>query len=216
MNNVRPSFWRRLPLIRWWLARAWSGPLIQAVSRREHAQARIALSRGASPNLLVEQGDRHIPVLTAAALHDDADMIDVLLEYGADLEAAGPNSSSHPALHTAVLGHHWKAARRLVDAGASWDTPIRVLDATTLVAAMSLGGVDPSKVQVIETTLEKLVSGEHASAADIMDPISNSPQAQGLLALHRARSAEGALEMSLPFASPPVVDSVSPSSRPRL
>ena len=210
MTTPSSSWWRRLPWVRQALAAHWRRPLMEAVLGGEVAVARRALLKGASPDVVVESDNGPAPALVFAALADDAPMVSLLVEFGADLKARAPTMFSHDALATAMLARRWKSAamlaRRwksaavLVDAGAPWDVPIWVLDATSLASAMVMGGVDPSRVRPLETTLEALVLGEDHSLRDTASAarIWQEPQARELLAKHQARHASSRLEEALP------------------
>lgn len=64
-----------------------------------------------------------------AASSDDVEVLDALLDAGADIEAPGSVLSGGPPLTDAVAFGQWKAARRLVERGAN----------TTLWQAAALG-----------------------------------------------------------------------------
>src|SRR5215469_15027157 len=67
-----------------------------------------------------------------AASSDDVDLIDVLLDHGADIEAPGSVIGGGTPLSDAVAFGQWKAARRLVERGAR----------TTFWQAAALGLMD--------------------------------------------------------------------------
>jgi hypothetical protein len=77
---------------------------------------RQALAR--EPVLVRRQQDRHTP-LHIAARFDRPEVVDVLVEAGADLEDMGPGST---ALHDAVEFGSLAVARRLLERGANPDT----------------------------------------------------------------------------------------------
>lgn len=209
MTTPSLSWWRRLPWVRQALAAHWRRPLMEAVLGGEVAVARRALLKGASPDVVVEPDNGPAPALVFAALADDAPMVSLLVEFGADLKARATTLFSHDALATAMLARRWKSAAVLVDAGAPWDVPIWVLDATSLASAMVMGGVDPSRVRPLETTLEALVLGEDHSLRDTASAarIWQEPQARELLAKHQARHASSRLEEALP---PPTLAALPP------
>ena len=64
-----------------------------------------------------------------AASSDDVDVLDALLDHGADIEAPGAVFTGGPALSDAVVFAQWRAARRLLERGAT----------TTLWQAAALG-----------------------------------------------------------------------------
>mgnify|MGYP000075898481 CR=1 FL=1 len=64
-----------------------------------------------------------------AASSDDVRVLDALLDHGADIEAPGAVFTGGPAMSDAVVFAQWKAARRLLERGAT----------TTLWQAAALG-----------------------------------------------------------------------------
>lgn len=64
-----------------------------------------------------------------AASNDDVDVIDALLDAGADIEAPGAIFTGGPPMSDAVVFAQWRAARRLLERGA----------ATTIWQAAALG-----------------------------------------------------------------------------
>ena len=74
---------------------------------------------------------------TATALHwaassDDVDVIDALLDAGANIEEPGASFTGGPAMSDAVIFAQWNAARRLLERGAT----------TTIWQAAALGLAD--------------------------------------------------------------------------
>jgi uncharacterized protein len=53
-----------------------------------------------------------------AASSDDVDVLDALLDHGADIEAPGAVFTGGPAMSDAVVFAQWRAARRLLERGA--------------------------------------------------------------------------------------------------
>lgn len=70
--------------------------------------------------------------LHGAASSDDVEAIDALLDAGADIEKGGAVFTAGPAMSDAVVFGQWKAARRLLERGAS----------TTIWQAAALGLMD--------------------------------------------------------------------------
>ena len=64
-----------------------------------------------------------------AASSDDVDVLDALLDHGADIEAPGAVFTGGPAMSDAVVFAQWNAARRLLERGAT----------TTIWQAAALG-----------------------------------------------------------------------------
>lgn len=67
-----------------------------------------------------------------AASSDDVGVLDALLDHGAEIEASGAVFTGGPAMSDAVVFAQWRAARRLLERGAT----------TTLWQAAALGLVD--------------------------------------------------------------------------
>jgi uncharacterized protein len=63
-------------------------------------------------------GDHTETALHWAASCDDVEVIDVLLDHGADIEAPGAVIGGGTALADAVAFGQWRAARRLIERGA--------------------------------------------------------------------------------------------------
>lgn len=93
------------------------------------------IAAGADPNAAVTStsphGARETPLHWAAS-NDDVAVLDALLDGGADIEAPGAVFTGGPPMSDAVVFAQWKAARRLLDRGAT----------TTIWQAAALGLVD--------------------------------------------------------------------------
>jgi uncharacterized protein len=72
---------------------------------------------GADVNARCSGGHRETPLHWAAS-SDDVEVLDALLDAGADIEAPGAVIGGGTPLADAVAFGHWKAARRLVERGA--------------------------------------------------------------------------------------------------
>jgi len=79
---------------------------------------RTLVQAGADVNAHCEGGHQETPLHWAAS-SDDVDAVDALVECGADLEAAGSVIGGGSALSDAVAFGQWRAARRLVELGAT-------------------------------------------------------------------------------------------------
>lgn len=209
--------WRRWLIVRRWLERAWNPELEKAIYDGDIRGAVRALANGADPDAMLN-GDPPVnhaePALVMAARKNDAQMVQVLVHFGATLRARGTSLFQHDALATAILARKWCAAQALVDAGASWDTEVWVLDPSSLPSATTLScAVDPGMVRTIKTTLEELVEGKTLSLRDATlskVPVSEESVAQRLLARHRSVLARDALSAALP---PPAVECSSVKGR---
>lgn len=95
----------------------------------------VLAAAGADVNAPVEHppgtGSPETPLHWAAS-NDDVEMVDALLDAGADIEAPGAVFTGGTAMSDAVIFAQWKAARRLLERGA----------ATTIWQAAALGLLD--------------------------------------------------------------------------
>ena len=97
----------------------------------------VAILVGAGSDVdahVVHPGPRGAPetALHWAASSDDVGVLDALLDGGADIEASGAVFTGGPPMSDAVVFGQWRAARRLLERGAS----------TTIWQAAALGLVD--------------------------------------------------------------------------
>lgn len=76
------------------------------------------IAAGADPNVRHEGAGAPETPLHWAASSDDVDVLDALIDGGADLELAGASIAGGTALDDAVGYGQWRAARRLVERGA--------------------------------------------------------------------------------------------------
>ncbi len=182
---------------------AWNGSLLRAWQENNTAAAIAALEKGADPDLMVplsDKGTEMEPLIVAAARRNDTDCLKALIQAGVDLEKRSPEMFTATALGTALLGRKWEAARVLALAGASWNAPIWVLDPNSLAQAMVLGGLDPRRIVPIQTTLQKLATGEATSLRDQVSSqmaLHQEPGMKQLLAELAARQRGAWLEERL-------------------
>ena len=90
------------------------------------------IAKGADVNAgVIHPGPNGSPetALHWAASSDDVGVLDALLDHGADIEAPGAVFTGGPAMSDAVVFAQWRAARRLLERGAT----------TTLWQAAALG-----------------------------------------------------------------------------
>lgn len=102
--------------------------------------ARI-VAAGADPNAPLHTADAHGSRETPlhwAASSDDVAVLDALLDGGADIEAAGGAFTGGTAMSNAVIFAQWRAARRLLERGAT----------TTLWQSAALGLLDRVREQL--------------------------------------------------------------------
>ncbi len=82
------------------------------------AVVRMLLQAGADPNLPVDGSWHSETPLHWAASSDDVEVLDALLDGGADIEAQGASIGGGSPLDDAVGYGQWRVARRLVERGA--------------------------------------------------------------------------------------------------
>lgn len=118
------------------VATDWPGHFPDAV-----ATVRALVAAGADVNARFTGTHQETPLHWAAS-SDDVDVLDALLDAGADIEAGGGVIGGGTPLCDARTFGQWRAARRLVERGA----------ATTLVDEASLGLMDRIERRFHETT----------------------------------------------------------------
>ncbi|KAK4095689.1 ankyrin [Parathielavia hyrcaniae] len=91
--------------------------ILHAVDSHSVEAVRMLLEAGANPNPKVPKGLFRSSPLTAASFGGLADMVELLLQCGADVAAYNPEGQT--ALHAAVIIQNVKCARILLDWGAS-------------------------------------------------------------------------------------------------
>ncbi len=94
------------------VATDWPGHFPNAV-----ATVAMLIEHGADVNAQFGGNHRETPLHWAASC-DDVEVLDTLLDHGADIEAKGAVIGGGTALSDAVAFGQWKAARRLVERGA--------------------------------------------------------------------------------------------------
>ncbi len=110
----------------------------------------MLVAAGADVNARFEGSHEERPLHWAASC-DDVPVLDALLDHGAELEAPGAVIGGGTALADAVAFGQWKAARRLIDRGAS----------TLIWQAAALGLLDR-----VRRHFEERASSPNASARD--------------------------------------------------
>ena len=128
----------------------------------------VLVAAGANPNVRLVPAPPAPPGETPlhwAASSDDVDVVDALLDGGADIEAPGAPFTGGTAMSNAVVFAQWRAERRLLDRGAS----------TTLWQAAALGVIDrvqlalhgappPSAEAITNAVWHACRGGQHAVA----------------------------------------------------
>lgn len=182
---------------------AWNGSLMRAWQEGDTPAVIAALEKGANPNLMVPLSDKDgetEPLIVAAARRNDTECLKALIAVGADVEKRSSEMFSATALGTALLGRKWEAARVLALAGASWEAHIWVLDPNSFAQAMVLGGLDPTRIVSVQTTLRRLATGEDTSLRDMATSqlaLHMEPGMRHLLAELAAREKGALLEERL-------------------
>ena len=131
------------------------------------------IAAGADPDAaLVSTGPHGAPEtpLHWAASSDDVAVLDALLDGGADIEAPGAVFTGGPPMSDAVVFAQWKAARRLLERGAT----------TTIWQAAALGLVDrvrelcatepiPSALDITNALWNACRGAQRSTAAYLLD-----------------------------------------------
>lgn len=109
---------------------------------------RTLVSAGADVNVRFKEPDGETPLHWAAS-SDDVEVLDALLDHGADIEATGAVIGGGTALADAVAFGQWRAARRLIERGAIpnlWQAAaLGLLDAVERLSATA-GSAAPGDV----------------------------------------------------------------------
>jgi uncharacterized protein len=106
------------------------------------ASVRALVDGGADVNAAFDGGAHAETPLHGAASSDDIDVLDALVEAGADVEAPGAVLGGGSAMSDAVGFGQWRAARRLLEHGA----------ATNLWQAAALGLLDRVEAELADST----------------------------------------------------------------
>lgn len=105
-----------------------------------------------------------------AASSDDAAVINVLLDNGADIEAPGSVIGGGTAMADAVAFGQWKAARRLLERGARttlWQAA--ALGLIDRVQEDFVGGTAPARAEITNAFWSACHGGQQATAAFLLD-----------------------------------------------
>ena len=109
---------------------------------------RTLISAGADVNVRFKEPDGETPLHWAASC-DDIEVLDALLDHGADIEATGAVIGGGTALADAVAFGQWRAARRLIERGAIpnlWQAAaLGLIDAVERLSAAGAAS-DPAEI----------------------------------------------------------------------
>ena len=97
--------------------------ILHAVDSHNNEAVRILLEAGADPNPKVPEGLFRSSPLKAASFGGLAEMVKLLLEFDADIDAYSPEGQT--ALHAAVISQNVECADILLEAGASLEDVAR-------------------------------------------------------------------------------------------
>ena len=215
----RSAWWRRLPLVRQILAHRWHASLLTAVGKGDADGVENAIRHGANPRLPMKSlafPSKPTSLIVMAVESSNALVVDALLRGGACANEKSLDRFALPPLATAVLRRDWEKAQQLLDAGASWETPIDVIHPEGWAQGQfANGSIDPSLMGSVQTTLRELVLGKQVSLRDTWKdrgPLHADPNAHSLLAQWEAKQRGERLEMA--WAGVPSV--TAPPARTRL
>ena len=126
--------------------------LFDAVRRAEPDKVRRMLAAGVSLDYLDEEGD---PIVVAAATRGDSEVVALLVDAGADVDAVS-ETSGEAALHRAIRNDHVDAVRVLLSAGVNLDalvagdvTPLMyaaITGADKVAVLLLAAGADPNEI----------------------------------------------------------------------
>ncbi|KAK3899545.1 ankyrin repeat-containing domain protein [Staphylotrichum tortipilum] len=91
--------------------------ILHAVDSHNNEAVRMLLNAGANPNPRVPEGLFRSSPLKAASFGGLAEMVNLLLRFGAEIDAHNPEGQT--ALHAAVIAHNVECARVLLESGAT-------------------------------------------------------------------------------------------------
>jgi|ThiBio_1000_plan_1041568.scaffolds.fasta_scaffold06313_4 ankyrin repeat protein len=124
--------------------------LFEAARRGDLNEVRDALRQGADPTARAERG--HTP-LHAAALEGHAEVVGLLIDAGADVNARTSGTKTTP-LHSAAGGGHAEVARLLLEHGA--DPGAKTVEGNTPRAlAERWGHADPDLIRSLAEAEER-------------------------------------------------------------
>ncbi len=123
--------------------------LCHAAKNHSFATARLLLEAKANPNVSDQQGNT--PLMLAVSPYDRAELVQMLLEYGADINAT--NSVRETALNNAAISNSTTTLKVLIDAKADINIPdlinytplhsAALADRTETVRFLLQAGADP-------------------------------------------------------------------------
>lgn len=105
-----------------------------------------------------------------AASSDDVDVLDTLIDLGADIEAAGGVIGDGTPLADAVAFGQWKAARRLIERGARTDMwQAAALGLMPALETYFVGAVLPSQDDITNAFWSACHGGQRGTAEFLLD-----------------------------------------------
>jgi hypothetical protein len=125
---------------------------------------------GADPNSRFEGGRHTETPLHWAASSDDVEVLDALIDAGADVEAPGASIAGGPPLDDAIGYGQWHAARRLVDRGARVDKlwHAAALGMTARVEELLVATPPPPPDEVSEAFWQACHGGQRRTAERLL------------------------------------------------
>lgn len=142
----------------------WPGHFPNAV-----AVVRLLVAAGADVNARVRGPHSETPLHWAAS-SDDVDVLDALLDAGADIEARGAVIAGGTALSDAAAFGQWNAARRLLERGARttfWEAA--TLGLMDRVEAHLAGGTAPDPLEITRAFWGACHGGQLVCARYLLD-----------------------------------------------
>ena len=133
------------------------------------ATVRALIAAGADVNARFSGPHTETPLHWAAS-SDDVDVLDALLDAGADIEASGSVLGGGAPLSDAVGFGQWNAARRLIERGATaqlWEAA--ALGLLDRVEAFFAGDVQPDAASITEAFWSACHGGRRETAEFLLD-----------------------------------------------
>lgn len=166
----------------WWLGEDANERLLEASCNNDFARVRQAIACGADVNY---HGYGNTP-LGWAALYGDLQLIQLLLEHGANANEAIRDNGWTP-LHEAVLWRRTKVVELLLEHGANTNVATRDMGQTPLYTAVHLGYTDVAEL-LIKMGAE--VNAMNKFGWTPLDHIYSNEVIIGLLKQHGAKTGE--------------------------
>lgn len=157
--------------------------ILHAVDSHNDKAVRMLLEAGADPNPRVPEGLFRSSPLKAASFGGLAEMVKLLLQFGAKIDVYNPEGQT--ALHAAVITHNVECASILLETGATLEDVVR-------------NGRTPLTLAIIHNSHEVLKLFVDRCSEDVTTHI-NGPQVLAVIAEHADTETMSIIASSLPL-----------------